>query len=88
MVRAETGSRLAEGAGCSHVELGDSTRVALMITPRGRGVFREQAREVLLAMRTVLGKGPEPMAITVQTVFLKDARDQAECKQLFAEFLG
>lgn len=59
-----------------------------MITPRGRGVFREQAREVLLAMRTVLGKCPEPMAITVQTVFLKDARDQAECKQLFVEFLG
>lgn len=88
MVRAETGFRLAEGAGCSHVELGDSTRVALMITPRGRGAFREQAREVLLAMRTILGKCPEPMTITVQTVFLKDARDQAECKQLLAEFSG
>jgi enamine deaminase RidA (YjgF/YER057c/UK114 family) len=88
MVIAETSSDLAEGTGCSHVDLGDSTRVALMITPRGRGPFGEQAREVLLAMRTVLGKYPEPMAITVQTVFLKDARDQAECEELFTTFSG
>jgi len=59
-----------------------------MITPRGRGAFREQAQEVLLAMGTVLSNCPEPMALTVQTVFLKDARDQAECRQLFAEFSG
>ena len=26
--------------------------------------------------------------MTLQTVFLKDARDQAECEQLFAEFAG
>jgi enamine deaminase RidA (YjgF/YER057c/UK114 family) len=39
-------------------------------------------------MQTVLAKYPEPMAITVQTVFLKEARDQAECEQLFAEFSG
>jgi enamine deaminase RidA (YjgF/YER057c/UK114 family) len=88
MVTAKAGLKLAEGTGCSHVDLGDSTRVALMITPRGRGSFGEQAREVLSAMRTVLDKYPEPMAITVQTVFLKDARDQAECEQLFAEFSG
>jgi enamine deaminase RidA (YjgF/YER057c/UK114 family) len=88
MVIAETSSDLAEGTGCSHVDLGDSTRVALMITPRGRVPFGEQAREVLLAMRTVLGKYPEPMAITVQTVFLKDARDQAECEELFTTFSG
>jgi enamine deaminase RidA (YjgF/YER057c/UK114 family) len=88
MVIAETSSDLAEGTGCSHVDLGDSTRVALMITPRGRGPFGEKAREVLLAMRTVLGKYPEPMAITVQTVFLKDARDQAECEELFTTFSG
>jgi enamine deaminase RidA (YjgF/YER057c/UK114 family) len=39
-------------------------------------------------MRTVLGKFPEPMANTVQTVFLKDARDQAECEELFTTFSG
>jgi enamine deaminase RidA (YjgF/YER057c/UK114 family) len=59
-----------------------------MITPCGRGSFGDQAREVLSAMRAVLDQYPEPMAITVQTVFLKDAQDQAECEQLFAEFSG
>lgn len=88
MVTAGPGSSLAVGSGWSHVDLGDSTRLALMITPFGRGSFGDQAREVLLALQTVLAKYPEPMAITVQTVFLKDARDQAECEQLFAEFSG
>ena len=45
-----------EGAECSYVRLGDSTRAALMITPRGRGTFCAQAREVLAALRTVLGQ--------------------------------
>jgi enamine deaminase RidA (YjgF/YER057c/UK114 family) len=88
MVNAQIGSRLAEGAGYSHVDLGDSTRVALMIAPRGRAAFGHQAREVLSAMRAVLERQPEPMVVTVQTVFLKDARDQAECERLFAEGLG
>jgi enamine deaminase RidA (YjgF/YER057c/UK114 family) len=88
MVMAEANSKLAEGAGCSHVNLGDSTRVALVITPRGRGAFCDQVHEVLSAMRAVLDKHPEPMAVTLQTVFLNDARQQAECEQRFAEFFG
>jgi enamine deaminase RidA (YjgF/YER057c/UK114 family) len=88
MVMAEANSKLAEGAGCSHVDLGDSTRVALVITPRGRGAFCDQVHEVLSAMRAVLDKHPEPMAVTLQTVFLNDARQQAECEQRFAEFFG
>lgn len=88
MVIAETGSKLAKGSGCSRVDLGDSTRVALMITPRGRGAFRDQVGEVLSAVRAALDQQPERMAMTLQTVFLKDARDQAECEQLFAEFAG
>src|ERR1019366_712204 len=71
MVIAETGSKLAKDSGCSRVDLGDSTRVALMITPRGRGAFRDQAGEVLSAVRAALDKQPEPMAMTLQTVFLK-----------------
>jgi len=88
MVMAEANSKLAEGAGCSHVDLGDSTRVALVITPRGRGAFCDQVHEVLSAMRAVLDKHPEPMAVTLQTVFLNDARQQAECELRFAEFFG
>ncbi len=88
MVMAEASSKLAKGAGCSHVDLGDSTRVALVITPRGRGAFCDQVHEVLSAMRAVLDKHPAPMAVTLQTVFLNDARQQAECEQRFAEFFG
>jgi enamine deaminase RidA (YjgF/YER057c/UK114 family) len=84
MVVSEAGSGLAAGAAHSYVNLGDSARVALMITPQGRGTFREQAREVVSAMRTVLAKQPAPMVVTVQTVFLKDAQDQAECERLLA----
>ncbi len=82
------GEGLTGGAQHSYVDLGDSARVALVIIPRGRGAFGEQAREVLSAMQIVLDRQPEPMAVTVQTVFLKEARDQAECEQLFAAFFG
>lgn len=85
MVISEAGSGLAAGARHSYVNLGDSVRIALMITPQGRGPFREQAREVVLAMRTILDKQLQPMVVTVLTVFLKDAQDQAECERILAE---
>ena len=88
MVLAEAGSGAAGGAQHSYVDLGDSARVAFMITPQGRGPLADQVREVLSAMRAILDRQPEPMVVTVQTVFLKDARDQAECEQLFAAFFG
>ena len=88
VVIAETGSNLAKDAGWSRVDLGAVTRVAFMITPRGQGALREQVGEVLSAVRAVLDRHPEPMTMTLQTVFLKDARHQAECERLFAEFSG
>ena len=59
-----------------------------MITAQGRGSFREQAREVLAVMQPILEELRHPAAITVQTVFLRDARDQAECARLFAKHYG
>ena len=88
MVISEPALNLADGAGCSCVDLGDSVRLALMITPRRSGDLREQVREVLSVIRTALDKQPQPMVVTVQTVFLKDARDRAECERAFAEFYG
>ena len=88
MVISEPGTNLAEGAGCSSVDLGDSVRLALMITPRGSDKVREQIREVLSVIRTVLAKQPQPMAVTVQTVFLKDPQHQGECERAFAAFYG
>ncbi len=72
----------------SSVDLGDSARMALIITPTGQGAFCQQAQEALSALRAVLEQQPEPMAVTVQTVFLKDLRDQPECARLFAGFFG
>jgi enamine deaminase RidA (YjgF/YER057c/UK114 family) len=88
MVVSEPGANLADGAGCSCVDLGDSVRLALLVTPRGPGKVREQVREALSVIRTVLEKQAQPMAVTVQTVFLKDARNQGECERAFAEFYG
>ena len=88
MVISEPALNLADGAGCSCVDLGDSVRLALMITPRSSGNLREQVREVLSVIRTALDKQPQPMTVTVQTVFLKDACGRAECERAFAEFYG
>jgi enamine deaminase RidA (YjgF/YER057c/UK114 family) len=88
MIVAEAAADPAGGAQHSYVDLGDSARLALMIAPRGRGVFREQAGEVLAAMRAALDRQAEPMAVTAQTVFLKEARDQAEFEQLLTAFFG
>ncbi|HVM49538.1 MAG TPA: hypothetical protein VMU04_16030 [Candidatus Acidoferrum sp.] len=88
MVLANGRSHSGEGAEHSYVDLGDSARVALMITPQGRGGFAEQLHEALTRLVHVLEAQPQPMRITVQTVFLRDAADQAECARILAEFYG
>jgi len=88
MVMANGGPELGDGAQYSYVDLGDSARVALMIAPQGRGAFAEQVQEVLSRLAHVLEAQPQPMTITVQTVFLRDAGDQAECARMLADFYG
>ncbi|HOX55789.1 MAG TPA: dioxygenase [Verrucomicrobiota bacterium] len=72
----------------SRVDLGDSVRVAIMVTPRRRGVFREQAREVLAALQAVLERQPETMVVTVLTVFLKNLRDQPAFEELLSDLFN
>jgi enamine deaminase RidA (YjgF/YER057c/UK114 family) len=72
----------------SLVDLGDSTRLALMLTPKGRGNFREQAGEVFALATSVLKRQPQPMVITFQTIFLRDTHDQAECERVLATHFG
>lgn len=88
MVRTQARVNLTGAALHSQVDLGDSARLALMFTAGGRGTFRAQAQDVLAGVRDILGRQPDPMIVTVLTVFLKDARDQVECEQLFEEFFG
>ena len=72
----------------SSADLGGSTRVTVMSAPHGRGSFAEQAREVLAGLQAVVQAQPQPMAITFQTVFLREASDQAECERFLAAHYG
>ena len=65
-----------------------ATRLVLMVTTGGRGSFREQAHELLQITDRVLQTAPQPTALTTQTVFLRDDRDQEECERLFAGYFG
>jgi len=58
-------------------------RAALMITPQPGLSLTEEVGEVLDAVRDVLDCYDWPLVITTQTVFLRDAADQALCQKLF-----
>ncbi|MBM3888456.1 MAG: dioxygenase [Verrucomicrobia bacterium] len=78
----------ARGAQYAVIDLGDVTRVVLMATPAGRGPVRAQAEEALRAIGAVLKRQRHPQTVTVQAVFLKNAKDQAVCERVFAEHFG
>jgi enamine deaminase RidA (YjgF/YER057c/UK114 family) len=59
-----------------------------MLSPQGRGSFREQAEEILGELAEVIRRQPQPMTVTSQTVFLREAAHQAECERMFAELYG
>ena len=68
------------------VEYGGIRRVALMVTPTGSGHFRDQVWEVLSTIRAILRKQGEPMAVSVQTVFVADAADVPAARKLFEAY--
>lgn len=82
------GPNLSNGTKYSFIDLGDSEQVVLMLTPRGRGTFREQLQEVLSVVQTVLEKQSQSMTVTVQTVFLRDLCDQVHCEQILSAHYG
>jgi enamine deaminase RidA (YjgF/YER057c/UK114 family) len=82
------GAGAPERSDFSFIDLGDSARTALMLVPQGRGDFRRQVEEVLARLVAILLRQVPPMIVTVQTVFLRDARQQAECEQIFEAFYG
>jgi enamine deaminase RidA (YjgF/YER057c/UK114 family) len=67
------------------VRHGEVTRLMLMVTPENHGSLPEQVAEALQAIRTTLESQPVSLQPTVQTVFLKNASDQAACESFFAE---
>jgi enamine deaminase RidA (YjgF/YER057c/UK114 family) len=71
----------------SLVDLADSKRIALMITPQGRGPIRDQVQEVVEDLSRALAGHPDRMALTAQTVFLRDSADRAVFEEVFSTVL-
>lgn len=63
-------------------------RVAMMVTPDCGGSFRDQAWEAVSTIRAILRQQAEPMAVTVQTVFVADASDVPVARQIFDAAYG
>jgi enamine deaminase RidA (YjgF/YER057c/UK114 family) len=63
-------------------------RLALMVTPEGGGDFKDEVWEVISTMRAILRQQGEPMAVTVQTVFVADAADVPAAQRLFEAYFG
>jgi enamine deaminase RidA (YjgF/YER057c/UK114 family) len=63
-------------------------RLALMVTPEAGGEFRDQCWETVSTLRAILRQQDEPMAVTMQTVFLREAGDAAVARQIFEAFYG
>jgi enamine deaminase RidA (YjgF/YER057c/UK114 family) len=72
----------------SRVDLGESVRMSLMLTPQSRGSLKEQVLEIISAMDAALAKVERRMVITFQTVFLRDPKHQKECEQIFLKHYG
>ena len=70
------------------VDLGKVKRVAMMVTPEGGGEFRDEAWEAMSTIRAILRQQAEPMAVTMQTVFVRDRADVPVAKRLFRAYYG
>ncbi|MBK8090548.1 MAG: RidA family protein [Verrucomicrobiaceae bacterium] len=70
------------------VDLGNVKRVAMMVTPEGGGDFRDEAWEAVSTIRAILRQQGEPMAVTMQTVFIRDRADVPAAKQIFEAYYG
>lgn len=75
----------SSGVRVALVNLGDSVRFGATILPEPRVDFRRQADWALHQLREVMRSQGLPLRISVVTVFLARASDQAGCGQLFAE---
>ena len=63
-------------------------RVALMVTPEGGGGFKDQAWEAVSTIRAILLQQKEPMAVTMQTVFVDDTANVPAAQELFRAYYG
>ena len=72
----------------SVIDLEKVCRVALMVTPEATGDVTDEAWEAVSTIRAVLKQQAGPMTVTMQTVFLRRAEDEAVCRRLFEVYYG
>ncbi len=70
------------------VAFGKVRRVAMMVTPLCGGDFKDEAWEALSTIRAILRQQGEPMAVTMQTVFLRSRDDVPAAELLFDACYG
>jgi enamine deaminase RidA (YjgF/YER057c/UK114 family) len=66
------------------IRLGDVVRAVLLLSPRPEGTLADQLAEIIETTHGMLHAQEWPMWLTTQTVFLRDAADQAACEARFA----
>lgn len=67
---------------------GGITRLAVMLAPKGRGSFEEQAEELLNSLKKILEEQNPPAIPTITTVFLADIQNQAAYQRLSTKLFG
>ncbi|MDA1273988.1 MAG: Rid family hydrolase [Verrucomicrobia bacterium] len=70
------------------LELGNLARLALIALPGRRGSFAQQAEELFAQVVCILGRQPTLLAATTLMVFLRDASDEAACRQIVQAWFG
>lgn len=63
-------------------------RLAIMVTPEAGGDFKDRAWEAVSTIRAILRQQKEPMAVTMQTVFIDDAANAPLVQRLFRAYYG
>ncbi|MEQ1851817.1 MAG: dioxygenase [Chthoniobacteraceae bacterium] len=63
-------------------------RVALMVTPRPEGEFLDQAWEAMSTIRAILRQQGEPMAVTTQTIYMRDVANAGALRRLMEAFFA
>ena len=76
------------GVGCSVVELGGVRHFFVAAAARQGAGFRQQAQDVLRGIEGLLKAEGARASIVMQSVFLGNSADEAECRAIMREFYG
>ncbi len=70
------------------LELGNLARLAVIALPGRRGAFRQQASDVFTQLACIVRNQPTPLTPTTMMVFLRDAADEDECREVVQTWFG